>query len=95
MLLFKGLQAYFSVENMNYWLKAIGLSRNLHQSMFKNVYFFGKNCKNRLSVRGSDPIFLRRIDAPPPHPRIVTHAYHFNLSAFVSNAKEKNSCTYE
>jgi len=31
------------------------LSRNLDQSMLKNAYFLGKNCKNRLSVEGSAP----------------------------------------
>jgi len=28
------------------------LSRNLDQNMLKNAYFFGKNCKNHLSVGG-------------------------------------------
>jgi len=31
------------------------LSRNLDQSMLKNAYFLGKNCKNCLSVGGSAP----------------------------------------
>jgi len=31
------------------------LSRSLDQSMLKNAYFLGKNCKNRLSVGSSAP----------------------------------------
>jgi len=42
--------------------------------MLKNAYFYGKKCKNRLSVGGSvpkTPVGRHRLEASTPGPRII------------------------
>jgi len=48
----------------------------------------GKNC-NLLGVGGFAPripVGIRRLDTPPPNPRVVTPACYYNFVQFVSNA---------
>jgi len=69
--------------------------------MLKIAYFWEKTVKivSASGIRPQTPVFLRRLGAPPPDPRVVTPAYYYNFVKFVSSAKcilfrsEKNQVT--
>jgi len=65
-------------------------SRNVEQSVLKNVYFLEKDVKNRLNVGGKapeTPVGLQRLGAPPPDPRDVTPVCYYIVVKFISSTK--------
>jgi len=51
---------------------------------------FWKKTVKIVSASGApppNPVYLRRLEAPPSDPRVVTSAYYYNFIEFLSSAK--------
>jgi len=58
--------------------------------MLKNAYSLEKNCKKlpqRRGLRPRIPSGFRRMETPPPDPRVIAPAYYDNFVKFLCSTK--------